>query len=160
AAVLLHGPEPLLLEDVVQRVTRALFGDGGVLSLCREIVDAKESGAEAVVAAALLLPWVAARRLVVAKGVEALTARQGESLARYLSAPNPSTALLLVANQMLAASHWLMSAVPRAAIVAVPPPTGGQLAGWLRARARADGFELDADAAALLVELSGDDLAL
>jgi DNA polymerase-3 subunit delta len=158
AVVLLHGPEPLLLEDAVARVTRALFGDRADLSLARELLDARESGAEAIVAAALVLPWDSARRLVVAKGVDGLTARQGDPLARYLSSPNPSTALLLVANQLLAPSHWLVSALPRAAVVPVPPPTAGQLAGWLRARARAEGFELEQDAAALLVDLCGEDL--
>ena len=106
-----------------------------------------------------MLPWASARRLVVARGVEGLGAKQGESLAAYVRAPNPTTVLLLLAGQSLAPSHWLMQAVPagierRRSV----PLAGRQLVAWLRARARADGFELDEDAAELLIELSGNDL--
>jgi DNA polymerase III subunit delta len=156
--VLLHGAEPFLLEDAVTRVTRALFADGTDFSLLRETLDAKDTDAENVVRSALVLPWGSARRLVVARGVEALSAKHGEPLAAYIRSPNPSTVLLLLAGQSLPPSHWLAQAVPAAGIVSVLPPKGRQLIVWLRARARADGFEVDEDAAELLVELSGDDL--
>jgi DNA polymerase-3 subunit delta len=156
--VVLHGPEPLLLEDAVARVTRALFPDDADLSLSRESLDAREAGAEAIVTAALMLPWVLSRRLVVAKGVEALGAKQAEPLTAYLREPNPAAVLLLLANQPLAPSHWLVSAPAPTCVVPAPAPSGGQLVAWLRARARADGLELDDPAARLLVELCGDDL--
>jgi len=177
--VLLHGPEPLLLEDAVTRVTRALFpeamqgepqdvaGPGprrprranlADLSLLRETFDTREAGAEHIVESALMLPWASTRRLVVVRGAEGLGAKQGEALAAYLRSPNPSTVLLMLAAQSLASSHWLMNAVPGTCIVPVPPPTGRQLIGWLSNRARAEGLELDEEAAGLLVELSGNDL--
>ena len=156
---LLHGPDPFLLEDAVTRVTRALFPDGLDPSLLRETFDTKDAGAESIVRSALTLPWGSTRRLVVVKGLEGIGAKQGEALAAYLRSPNPSTVLLLLAAQSLASSHWLMNAMPTACIVPVPPPAGRQLVGWLRSRARTDGFELDEDAAGLLVELSGNDLA-
>ncbi len=160
--VLLHGPEPFLLEDAVARVTGALFPGTrpgrSDLTLLRETFDAKDAPAERIVESALTLPWGSARRLVVVKGADGLSAKQGEPLAAYVRSPNPSTVLVLLAAQSLPSSHWLMSAVPAACIVLVPPPAGGQLAGWLSQRARADGFELNEDAAALLVALSGDDL--
>jgi len=155
---LLHGPEPFLLEDTVALVTRALFPDPVELDLQRETLDAKEVGADAIVGAALLLPWTGSRRLVVVKGADGIAARQAEPLAAYIRSPNPSTVLLLVAPQLLGPSHWLMNAVPGPQIVPVPPPAAGQLVGWLRGRARSEGFELAEDAAQLLVELSGSDL--
>ncbi len=154
----LHGEEPFLLDDAVARVTRALFPDQAELSLVRETLDARAAGADGIVHSALTLPWVGDRRLVVARGVEALAAKAGEPLAAYAKAPNPSTALVLVAETMLEAPHWLLRAVPAAAVVAAPAPSGRALAGWLRAHAQAIGYELHDDAASLLVELSGDDL--
>ena len=156
--VLLHGAEPLLLEDAVTRVTRGLFPLPSDLSLSREIFEAKDAGFDRIVQAALMLPWTPGRRLVVVKGADAAGARQSEPLAVYLRTPNPSTVLLLLAPQALTASHWLMPLVPRTAVVPVVAPAAAQLTAWVRTRARDEGFELAPDAAALLVELCGDDL--
>ena len=157
--VLLHGPEPLLLDDAVFRVTRALFPDPSSLALSREVLEARDAGAEGIVQSALVLPWIGARRLVVAKGADALGANQSEPLVAYLGSPNPSTVLLMLVDQSLPSSHWLMRAMPPGAVVPVVPLAGRQLVAWLCARVQEDGFELTEQAATLLVELSGDDLA-
>jgi DNA polymerase-3 subunit delta len=159
SVALLHGPEPLLLDDAVAALSRALFPDPSSLALSREIFEARDAGAEAIVQSALMLPWSGACRLVVARGVGGLSVKQGEPIAAYLKSPNPSTVLLLLADDTLEVSHWLLKAVPAAATVSALPPAGRQLAAWLKARAGIDGFEVGEDAAALLVELSGDDLA-
>ena len=156
ALTLLHGPEPFLLDDAVARLTRALFPGQTELSLAREILDARAAGAEAIVQAALTLPWLGDRRLVVARGADGLTAKSGETLTAYAKAPNPSTVLVLVADSLLDGSHWLLRALPAAAVVPAPALAGRALATWLRAHAV--GYELREDAATLLVELSGDDL--
>ena len=82
----------------------------------------------------------------------------GESLVAYVKDPNPSTALVLLADGLLEGAHWLLRAVPSAAVVVAPAPTGRALATWLRGHAQSLGYELREDAARLLVELSGDDL--
>ena len=155
---LLHGPEPFLLDDAVARLTRGLFPGQDDLSLAREVLDARGAGAEAIVHAALTLPWLGARRLVVARGVEALSAKSGEALIAYVKAPNPATALVLVAEVALDGAHWLPRALPSAAVVAAPAPAGRALVPWLRAHAQTRGYELGEDAAGLLVELAGEDL--
>jgi DNA polymerase-3 subunit delta len=155
--VLLHGPDPFLLQDAVTRLTRALLGPGADLDFCREVLEAREVGAERIVESALLLPWTGGRRLVVVRGAETLPARQGEPLAAYARTPNPATALVLLAEGPLDPGHWLVRAVPPGAVVPVPGLVGRALAGWLVERARAEGWELDEAAAALLVELVGDD---
>ena len=165
--VLVHGAEPVLLEDAAAAFTRALCPDPAAAALTREALDAKEAGAEGIVRSALTLPFLGGQRLVIVRGVEALAAKAGEPLAAYAATPNPSTVLLLLAGVELAANHWLVRAVPAAAppgvpagvVVGLPRPVGRALVGWLRARAGADGYELAEDAAALLVELVGDDLS-
>jgi DNA polymerase III subunit delta len=155
---LLHGPELFLLDDAVARLTRALFPGQTELSLVREVLDARAAGAEGIVQSALVLPWLGARRLVVARGVDALAPRSGEALAAYVKTPNPSTLLVLVAESTLESGHWLLRAVPAAGVVAAPALAGRALASWLRAHAQARGYDLHDEAAALLVELAGDDL--
>jgi len=46
AVALLHGPEALLLDDAVRRVTRGLFPEGGDLTLSREILDSRDAGSD------------------------------------------------------------------------------------------------------------------
>ena len=164
---LLHGPEPFLIEEAVGRATRALIPDAAGLAMSRDVLEAREAGAEGIVRAAQTFPWGAGRRVVIARGVEALGTRQAESLVEYLHAPNPTTALLLGVPQALASSHWLVRAVavgsspalPTPAIVELPRLSGRALLGWLQARAAGDGFELAPEAAQLLVTLVGEDPA-
>ncbi len=157
--VLLHGPEPFLIEEALAGLTRVVCSDPGLLAMSREVLEAREAGAEGIVRAAETLPWGTPRRLVVARGVEALGAKQAEPLVEYLRAPNPATVLALAVSQPLASSHWLRSAVPAAAAVEIPELAGRALAGWLRSRASAEGLELADDAAQLLVAMVGDDPA-
>ncbi len=158
-AVLLHGPEPFLIEEALARLTRAVCSDPGLLAMSREVLEAREAGAEGIVRAAETLPWGTPRRLVVARGVEALGAKQALPLVEYLRAPNPTTVLAVAVSQPLASSHWLRSAVPAAAVVEIPQLAGRALEGWLLSRASADGLELEEDAAQLLIALVGDDPA-
>jgi DNA polymerase III delta subunit len=155
---LLHGAEPFLIQEAVERVSRTLFGEGADLALSREVLDAREVGGAAIVQSALMLPWAGGRRLVIARGVEDLSAKSAEPLGAYGQAPNSSTVLLLLAGQALSPAHPLLKLVPRSAVVLVVAPTGRELATWLRERFRSRGVELTAEAASLLVDLVGDDL--
>lgn len=157
--VLLHGPEPFLIEEALTRLTLAVCPDPGLLAMSREVLEAREVGAEGIVRAAETLPWGAPRRLVVARGVEGLSPKQAEALVEYVRAPNPSTVLVLTVPEPLAPSHWLLKAVPAGGVVEIPQLTGRALAGWLRSRASDDGVELDEEAAQLLITLVGDDPA-
>jgi len=157
--VVLTGPEPFLIEEAVGRLTRVVCPDPTLLALSREVLEVREAGAEGVVRAAETLPWGAPRRLVIARGVEALGAKQAEPLIEYLRAPNPSTVLALAVVQPLAPSHWLLKAASAGSMVELPQLTGRALAAWLRSRASAEGLELGDDAAQLLITLVGDDPA-
>ncbi len=177
---LLHGAEPFLIDEAIGRVTRALIPDAAELVMSRDVLEAREAGPEGIVRAAQTFPWGAARRVVVARGVEALGPKQAEPLVEYLGQPNPTTALLLPVPQPLASSHWLLKAVAAAAapaagkpgsgepasgepasfsIVEVPRLSGRSLFGWLRAHAASGGLELAEDAAQLLVTFVGEEPA-
>jgi DNA polymerase III subunit delta len=172
---LLHGAEPFLIDEAIGRVTRALIPDAAELAMSRDVLEAREAGPEGIVRAAQTFPWGAARRVVVARGVEGLGPKQAEPLVEYLGQPNPATALLLPVPQPLASSHWLLKAVATAAapaagelaslepaafsIVEVPRLSGRSLIGWLRARAAGEGLELAEDAAQLLVTFVGEEPA-
>jgi len=157
--VVLHGPEPFLIEEALARLTLAVCPDPGLSAMSREVLEAREAGAEGIVRAAETLPWGTPRRLVVARGVEGLGPKQAEPLVEYARAPNPSTVLVVTVPQTLAPSHWLLKAVAAGGVVEIPQLTGRALASWLRSRASDDGVELEEEAAQLLITLVGDDPA-
>jgi DNA polymerase-3 subunit delta len=157
--VLLNGPDAFLVEEAVSRLTHLVCPDPALLVMGREVLETRDVGAEGIVRAAETLPWGAPRRLVIARGVEALGPRQAEPLIEYLRAPNPSTVLALSVLVPIAGSHWLAKAVSAASVVELPQLTGRPLVTWLRARASGEGVELSDEAAQLLITLVGDDPA-
>ena len=169
--VLLTGPDAFLVEEAVSRLTRVVCPDPALRAMSREVLEARDVGAEGIVRAAETLPWGAPRRLVIVRGVEALGPKQAEPLIEYLRAPNPSTVLALTVLLPMVASHWIARAVsaaspapspalsPALSVVELPQLTGRALATWLRARASGEGFELSDEAAQLLITLVGDEPA-
>jgi DNA polymerase-3 subunit delta len=163
---LLHGPAPLLLDDAVGVLSAAIFADPASGAFDREVLDGRETTAEAVARSAMTLPFLAARRLVVVRHAEALAAGNHETLLAYLARPSPSTCLLLLAAESLRADrvrrndHWLLRAVPAGSVIELFPPRGQALERALQQRARLDGLEVADEAARMLVEFVGDDLGL
>src|SRR5262249_20542163 len=114
------------------------------------------------VRSASTLPFMSAMRLVAVRRCQALPAKGADVLAAYARNPNPSTALLLLADESLAASrdrrdHWLLGAVPAAAVVALARREGRSGEAWLRQRAEAEGLTVSEEGARLLVQWVGDD---
>jgi DNA polymerase III delta subunit len=160
---LLHGPDAQLLDDALAAATRGLFRDPGETALGREVLEGTEVSVGDVVRAASTLPFMTSMRLVAVRRCQGLPARDAEALAAYARDPNPSTCLLLLADESLAASrdrrtdHWLLAAVPAAATVPLPAREGRSAEAWLRQRAGAEGLTVSEEAARLLVQWVGED---
>jgi len=163
--VLLHGADAQLLDDALTAVTRALFTDASELILGREVLEGTEVDADTVVRSAQTLPFMTSARLVAVRRAHALSPKGEKTLAAYAARPSPTTRLLLLADEPLAAgrerraSHWLLSAISAAAVVALPSRQGRQLEEWLRQRAATEGITLTEEAAHTLVAWVGDDSA-
>ena len=157
AVALLHGTDEQLLDDALDVVTRGLFVDPTERALGREVLEGEEVSVEAVTRAAATLPLMTRRRLVIVRRAHLLPAREREGLTSYARDPNPTTCLLLLADDVLLASrgrvdHWLLGALPPAAIVGLPVRRGRGVEDWLKQRAAADGLTVADDAARLLGE--------
>lgn len=164
AIALVHGTDPQLLDDALAAVARGLFRDAGEAALGREIFEGAEVSVDDVIRAASTLPLMTAMRLVVVRRCQALPANGAEALAAYARDPNPSTCLLLLADESLAAArdrrdHWLLGAIPRAATIALAARDGRAAEAWLRQRAAAEGLTVGDEAARLLVQWVGEDSA-
>src|SRR5439155_3744 len=160
---LLHGPDPQLLDDALAAATRGLFRAAGEAALGREVFEGAEASVDDVVRAASTLPFMTGMRLVIVRRGQALPVKGADALAAYARDPNPSSCLLLLADESLAASrdrradHWLLTAVPPAAVVTLPTREGRSAETWLRQRAAAEGLTVSDEAARLLVQWVGDD---
>src|SRR5688572_9136741 len=126
ALALLHGGDAQLLDDALAAATRGLVPDTTQVALGREVLEGAEVTGDTVVRAASTLPFMTAMRLVAVRRAQALPPKSAEALAAYGRDPNPSTALLLLADEPLGASrhrrtdHWLLQAMPAAVVVTLP----------------------------------------
>lgn len=160
--VLLAGADTQLLDDALAAASRGLFAGPDEASLGREVFDGASVTVDEILRAAMTLPFVTAMRLVAVRRGQALPARGADALAAYAREPNPSTCLLLLADEPLAATrerkdHWLLGALPASAVITVPARRDRALEDWLRQRAAMEGLTIDEDAAHLLVQWVGDD---
>lgn len=159
---LVHGPDPQLLDDALATASRTLFADVGLATFGREVLDGTEVSLDDVLRSAATLPMMTPARLVAVRHAQALDATP--AFAAYVADPSPTTCLLLLADESLEARrdrkrHWLLDAVPSAAVVTLATRQGRTLEDWLRQRAAQEGLTVSADAARLLVEWVGDDTA-
>src|SRR3989442_9421335 len=83
----------------------------------------------------MTLPLLGGVRLVVVRHAQALGQRHAEALGAYARDPNPTTRLVLLADEGLRTSrdrradHWLVQALPAGANVGPPAPPGPAPAG-------------------------------
>jgi DNA polymerase III subunit delta len=163
ALALLHGGDDQLLDDGLGLVTGGLFVDASERALGREVLEGDAVSIETVVRSAMTLPFMTKRRLIVVRRAQALPAKGAEALTAYARDPNPTTCLLLLADESLLASrerrsdHWLLGALPSAAVVTLPLRKGRALEEWLKQRAAAEGLTVGDEAARLLVQWVGED---
>ena len=164
--LLVHGPESLLVDEVVERITRALLPDSQAAGWNREVHHADTLAPDTLVAAGASLSLFGGRRLILVRGVADLAAKTADRLrdalieARALPGgwPTEGTTVLLVAAGADRKTAGLR-VLPEADHVEVRAPAGRAVVGWVRERARTAGLDFAPDAAQALVDLVGEDLA-
>jgi len=160
-----HGSEALLVDEVVDRVSRAILPDAQAAGWNREVHHADALGPETLVAAGATLSLFGGRRLVLVRGVADLPAKAADRLRDAVTKaraapdgwPAEGTTVLLVASGADAKSAGLR-VLPEADRVEIRGPAGRAVIGWVRERARAVGIDLAPEGAQALVELVGEDL--
>ena len=95
---------------------------------------------------------------------QALAAKGAEIARRLREEPEPGDAVSCcwptsrsAPRASAGTDHWLLGALPAAAIVELPTRGARDLAGWIRQRAALEGLTITDEAARLLVELTGED---
>jgi DNA polymerase-3 subunit delta len=153
---LLHGDEDALKDEAVRALLDAAVGPAA-RDFNLDTRFAADLDAEAFHALVNTPPMLAERRAVVLRGVDQLGKRKSklrDELIRYLSAPNPTTMLVLVAGAEFDAE------LGRGATgVSLEPLAPERVPGWMSHRAAKLGLALAPDAVELLVAAVGNDLS-
>jgi DNA polymerase III subunit delta len=155
---LLHGDEDVLKDEAV----RALL-DAAVDPAARDFnLDTRFAGdldAEAFHALVNTPPMLAQRRAVVLRGVDQLGKRKSklrDELVRYLSAPNPTTVLVLVAAAGEEPDAEIARQATSVAVAALEPE---RVLRWVTHHSSKLALTLEPDAVELLVAAVGSDLS-
>lgn len=177
---LVLGEERLLSDQVVRAIREATM-KGGIAGFNEDKFNAGEASAEAIVGAARMLPMMAKRRFVLARGLERWEKKEGEAegdtgkegkgsskkskdlspldiLAEYAKAPVDSTVMILAAPKLHAQRKLVAHAKKAGFIVNCDPLSRRALPGWIEKNAAEKGHKIDGETANLLAELSGPEL--
>ena len=163
-AYLIAGTDEAKIDAALGRLRARAEAEGGAGAL-EDFSPPPGSGAapdaEALAAAVPAMSLIASRRYLLAAGVERWSAKQAAPVIAALANLPPELTVVLVAREeppKVRAPKKLGEAIEAAGgkVLAYEAPKARQLPSWLRAEARRRGFELDQDAAALLVERLGE----
>jgi DNA polymerase-3 subunit delta len=155
--ILLHGPEPHQRQRV-ENLVKSLVSEG-MEDFNFLVLQADETPAAEVAAQAQTLPFMTPPRVMLVRGVDRYPADQQDVLKQYISHPNDSTLLVLIADKpdwRLKFFKWVKD---QGIDVACDPPSGRELAGWVREAMAKRGMTMGAEAARTLIDRVGTDLA-
>lgn len=151
----LHSEHPLLVERVLSAVRDAAVPPA-MRGFNYDVVEGKPSGSR-IVALAQTLPMMAAKRMVYVRDLATMPADDAEPLLAYLAAPNPTTVLVAATSKLDKRMKLYATLGKKGWLHVLEAPR--QLAGWVRAEAKAKNVQMDAAAVQRLVDAVGDDVS-
>jgi DNA polymerase-3 subunit delta len=152
------GSERVFVERAVDALRAAVVGDGP-RGFNDDLFQGQGLSAQAVIGAARTLPMMAARRLVLVRGVDAMSAGELEALGAYLQSPVRETTLVLVGEKLDGRSKFAKVAREAGYWFEAEPPRPQEVPQLAQAEARARGHQLAYDAAQALADALGADLS-
>jgi len=157
-AYLLSGEDGYLLGRVISRlVDGALAGASRDFNL--DTFHGMDCSPSDVVSAAISLPMMADRRVVVVKGIDRM--RKPEQVAEYLGSPSPDTVLIMVAEGVDRPKAMSLARKFEDGVFAyLYPPRDSETPRWISSIAGDYGYSLSRDAAEHLRDMLGNNLAL
>lgn len=158
AAYLIVGDDALKRETVLARLNGRLE-EHGDMAFNSDTFDGETASGEEIAAACNTVPFASEKRLVVVVHADKLRAADSEPLVTYLKAPNETTVLALVAEKLAKNTrlHKAVAALGAKAVIDCALPKTYQLPAQVSAMAKIHGVIMNERAAALLVDLIGDD---
>ena len=171
---LFHGDDPVAIERHIADLL-AHMGDPGMAELNTSRLDGRQASQEDLRTAALAMPFLAPRRLVILRNplarAEGKSKAAQERLMALLDEIPPSTALVLVVEDYMDRGdwkllpvnkphwlrEWLGKAGKRALLRECPLPPVGAMPGWISKQAEGMGGRFAPSAAHALASLVGNE---
>ncbi|OGX01625.1 MAG: DNA polymerase III subunit delta [Nitrospirae bacterium RIFCSPLOWO2_12_FULL_63_8] len=151
---LVMGEEDCLRDQAVAALKAAVLGDsstdGGMDAFNYDVLYGDESDGSEILARAGQAPVFAARRYVVVKSAEKLSAKDGEALMPYVKEPGETTTLVFVAPKLDKRLKFSKELMERAVSVDCSSIPDMQLSAWIRAESGRAGVRLSEEAAGAL----------
>ncbi len=154
-----YGSEELLKREAVAAISEAALVDSP-RDFNETRLHWKETEAADVISACRTFPMMGARRLVILTGIEGIKADDSKELAKYLEDPCETAVLLMVATGAPNMRLKLFKEAKKVGWVKkLDPPYQNRIPQWVQERARDKHVRIDMDAARLLGDIVGNDLA-
>lgn len=155
---LLFGDEAFLIQEVLDLIVGKVV-DPASRDFTYDTVYCKGTAGRDIVNLCQTLPFMAARRLVVAKEIEALKAADLDELLAYLQSPSPSTCLVMISNQPRYEKKPVIAAVEAVgAVVRFYELLDRDMPGWIENWCRQRGLTIQREAAVYVWQTLGNDL--
>lgn len=172
---ILYGPDSFSRREALQRLKAELDTDG-MLENSTAVYEAREVTPQEVIAACDSLPFLSLHRLVILQGLLQQSAGGAPARRSRRSVPPrsdglgpwqtlvdyvdrmPPTTTLVVLDGAAPSGPLLEALAAKGRVRQFRPPEQGGVPGWINARARAMGLQMEGRAVALLADLVGPDL--
>lgn len=161
---LVHGRERWFADRALELLKEALFGGPGgdaARSVNYDVFAGRETKAEALATAARTMPMFAARRLVVVRQAEKVTAPEWKAFsATYFADPIDTTTLFIDWGERKpdGRSRWVKNAGKNGVVAECKPLYDNEVPSFLRFAAGRAGKELTPGAASFLAQSVGSNL--
>jgi len=157
-AYLLFGEEEFLLQETVDLIIDRVV-QPGAKDFNYNVAYCRETSVSDIINLAQTLPFMSAKRLVIAKDIDAFKAGDLEELVAYLKDPSPSTCLVLISNLGKYEKKSVIAAIEtHGAVTRFYALLDREIVSWIEAWARARGLSIQRDAAQYLWQTIGNDL--
>jgi DNA polymerase-3 subunit delta len=157
--VFLWGEESLLVDEAIHQLeVNAL--DPATREFNRDVFYGDEAEVHVIVSAAQTVPWLAAQRLVVVRGAEALPRTADATLIAYCKQPSPSTCLVFTAQRAEASRALFALLLKMPWAVRFRRLLARELSAWVEQRVASQGCRITPEAVAALADVIGNDLRL
>lgn len=155
---LLFGEEAFLIQEALDLIVSTVV-DPATRDFTYDTVYCKGASGRDIVNLAQTLPFMAERRLIVAKEIEALKAADLDEILAYLQSPSPSTCLVMISHQSRYEKKPVIAAVEAVgAVVRFYELLDRDMPGWIENWCRQRGLTIRRDAAVYVWQTLGNDL--